>query len=94
MRTIQLDASDWRSRDDFYNAIFEALGSPSWHGRNFNALRDSIGVGQINRIEPPFRILITGLADAAPEAQQAGRDFCDLIKELRLTGRDIEALCE
>jgi hypothetical protein len=50
MRTIELDGSTWKTRDDFYAAFFKAVGAPERHGRNFNALRDSIVIGRINQI--------------------------------------------
>ena len=43
MREIIMDGKGWNASDDVYDAFFEAIGAPSWHGHNFNALRDSIG---------------------------------------------------
>ena len=48
MPTLLLDGARWKTADDFYNAFLEAVGAPPWHGRNFNALRDSIAGGDIN----------------------------------------------
>ena len=59
-RIITMDASGWTSRDDFYDALLPALGAPDWHGRNLDALYDSIGSGGINQVEPPFRVRING----------------------------------
>lgn len=69
MKVISLDASDWRSPDDFYAALLPELGVPAWHGRNLDALYDSIGVGSINAVEPPFRVEVAG-ADKLPEPMQ------------------------
>lgn len=60
MRTITLDASAWRVEGDFYDAILAALGAPAWHGRNLDALAESIFDGQINSIDPPYAIRIVG----------------------------------
>ncbi len=51
MKELILDASNWRNHDDMYLSFFEAVKAPKWHGKNFNALRDSIKAGQINEIE-------------------------------------------
>src|ERR1044071_7580655 len=51
MKQLELDGTNWKTRDDFYDAFFKAVGAPSWHGRNFNALRDSIITGEINEVE-------------------------------------------
>ena len=65
---IELDASGWHSRLDFYDALLGGLGAPDWHGRNIQALIDSMIVGAINAVEAPFRIVITGLRSAQGEA--------------------------
>jgi RNAse (barnase) inhibitor barstar len=66
VKVISLDASEWRSPDDFYSALLPQLGAPAWHGRNLDALDDSLGVGGINNLEPPFRVEVGG-ADELPE---------------------------
>jgi RNAse (barnase) inhibitor barstar len=83
MRTLLLAGERWRTRDDFYDAFLAAVGAPAWHGRNFDALRDSIGTGEINRIEIPYEIHITGLAHMSAEARQIVNGFRDLINDLR-----------
>jgi RNAse (barnase) inhibitor barstar len=90
---LRLDATNWKTRDDFYDALFRILGSPPWHGRNFNALRDSITGGKINKIELPYTISISGIREAPPEVQALVRDFCDLIKEFRSEGYDVNTTC-
>ncbi|HEX4737750.1 MAG TPA: barstar family protein [Allosphingosinicella sp.] len=55
MKVIHLDASGWRSPADFYAALLPQLGAPSWHGRNLDALYDSLS-GGINQLEPPFTV--------------------------------------
>ena len=66
MKVISLDASTWREPEDFYSALLPQLGAPAWHGHNLNALEDSLGVGGINALEPPFRVAING-ADTLSE---------------------------
>jgi len=60
MRVVKLDASAWKSKDDFYEAILAALEAPPGHGRNADALNDSMGNGGINGVEPPYKVWITG----------------------------------
>ncbi|MGB7624650.1 MAG: barstar family protein, partial [Terriglobia bacterium] len=93
MKNLHLDATGWKTRGDFYNALFEVLGSPSWHGRNFNALRDSMISGCINKVELPYTISISGINSAAPEVQRLVKDFCSLIKEFRAEGCDVDISC-
>ena len=47
---------DWKNianEEDFYNSILPQLDAPEWHGRNLDALSDSLVGGGINGIEPP-----------------------------------------
>ena len=58
MRNITLSGKSWVNVDDFWDDLFEAIGAPKWHGRNLNALHDSVHAGSINKIEAPYRIVI------------------------------------
>ena len=84
MRELVLDGSSWRKEDDVYDAFFAAVGAPSWHGRNFNALIDSIATGSINAIEVPYRIVIRNFDLISGEARQMAIDFADLLRGLRV----------
>jgi len=57
-QVIDLDATNWVSAHDFYDALLPALGAPPQHGRNVNALVDSMIWGGMNKIEPPYTIRI------------------------------------
>ncbi len=41
-----------------FQSFFKAVGAPDWHGKNFNAVRDSIAGGNINQIEIPYRLIL------------------------------------
>ena len=62
MRIIELDATKWKTYDDFYNAPLPSIGAPKWHGQNLNALVDSMIWGGINAVDPPYTIRILGAA--------------------------------
>jgi RNAse (barnase) inhibitor barstar len=93
MKKIELDGTNWKTSDDFYDAFFRAFGSPPWHGRNFNALRDSIATGHINQVELPYVIHISGVERAPTEIRAFVAGFCDLITELRSEGNDVDVVC-
>jgi RNAse (barnase) inhibitor barstar len=86
MKILMLDGTDWKTKDDFYDAFFQAVGAPSWHGRNFNALTDSIATGQINRVELPYSIQITGCEKMPAGVRTIVNDFSSLIKDSVLKG--------
>ena len=89
MKEIALDASAWQKRDDFYDALLPALGAPGWHGRNLDALNDSISGDNISAVRLPFRIKITNTASVPADLQGYLFKFADLLTELRVS-RDCE----
>ena len=90
MKELVLDAAKWRSEDDVYDAFFRAVGAPDWHGRNFNALRDSIKGGRINDVEVPYRLIIQNYGALGSGAKKMVDDFVDLIHELAVDGCAVE----
>ena len=62
MRLIELHADKWCTPLDFYEALLIALGAPEGHGRNINALIDSMVYGGICAMDPPYTLRITGTA--------------------------------
>ena len=69
MNIIELDASYWKTIAEFYRALLDQLGAPEWHGRNVNALVDSMVYGDLNRVDPPLTVMITKLHSAGIEVQ-------------------------
>ena len=90
MRELALDGTNWTTKDDFYDAFFAAVGAPSWHGRNLDALNDSIAAGSINAIEVPYRIVIRNFDLISGEAERMATDFIDLILEISERGCQVE----
>jgi len=70
MKTLKLNATGWRSVADFYDSLLSHLGAPEWHGRNVNALVDSVVYGGINRVNPPFVIRIERIGSVPEDARQ------------------------
>ncbi len=75
MRIVDLDATDWRTVEDAWQAILNGLEAPAWHGHNLDALQDTIGEAVrfgispgdcINGVQPPFEIVVRN-AKAAPD---------------------------
>jgi RNAse (barnase) inhibitor barstar len=76
---LDLNAAGWNTRDDFYAAFFQAVGAPEWHGRNFDALLDSIQTGRINVVEVPYKILVANSAIAGSAVRAALSEFAGLV---------------
>jgi RNAse (barnase) inhibitor barstar len=91
---IQLDAAKMKSQNDFFDRFFEAVDAPDWHGRNFDALADSIGSGAINKVEVPYRLAVRNLDAADSVIKGLIGDFADLIENLQRNGCPVEMRIE
>jgi len=83
MRTIELDATKWKTMLDFYHALLASIGAPKWHSESPDALIDSVIWGGINAVEPPYIIRIFGAA----KLQKDVRDHVELVKQVLAEGR-------
>ena len=87
---LRLDGRLWHTADDFYSAYFRAVGAPDWHGRNLDALWDSLTGGDINRRNPPFRVHISGVSEMGDEVRRTVEQFAALIGEAKAAGHAVE----
>ena len=58
MQRISIDISECETVDDFYGILLTSLDAPDWHGRNLDALWDSI-TSDINNVMPPYSIEVS-----------------------------------
>jgi RNAse (barnase) inhibitor barstar len=86
MKTIRLDASSWATPADFYEALLPQLGAPNWHGRNLDALNDTLRGGDINEVNPPLAFVIDGVDSTRGEVRGTVDKFADLIRDLSTDG--------
>jgi|ERR1700675_2908780 RNAse (barnase) inhibitor barstar len=94
MKEVFMDGRNWKNQDDVYDSFFQAVGAPSWHGRNLNALNDSIGTGKINRIEAPYCLVIQNHDLIQEGARNMTADFVALIRELKDRGCEVDVRVE
>jgi len=90
MKELTLDGARWTTKDDVYDAFFRAVGAPDWHGRNFDALNDSIANGSINEVEIPYRLVLKNYDLISGEAKKMTDDFVDLIHEIAARGCPVD----
>ena len=86
VRHLQLDASTWKNTDDVYESLFTVLGAPHWHGKNFDALHDSIVTGSINVVEVPYTLSIRGMKSAKAAVRNFVSDLVSFISERETEG--------
>jgi hypothetical protein len=77
MHIIPLDATNWTSILDFFDAVLPAIGAPAGHGHSVDALIDSMIWGGMNALEPPYTVRISGTG----EAPENVRDKIELVKQ-------------
>jgi Barstar (barnase inhibitor) len=83
MRVIELDATNWRSFQDFNDALKVALGSIKGHGNSANAWIDSMIYGGLNAIEVPYVIRITGTANCDKALKDEIIRLSEMIRDAR-----------
>lgn len=89
-----MDAVTWTSRDDMYLSFFEAVGAPPWHGKNLDALWDSVRGGQINKIEVPYRLVLKNYAALSPLLKNDADRFIGVIREAAEDGVPVDIRIE
>jgi RNAse (barnase) inhibitor barstar len=92
VRRIVLDATRWRARDDFWEALLSALEAPEWHGRNLDALWDTLTEGAkydlgpdpasyINGVQPPFQVDVRNVDKASKEVHDLLAAVAELFEQ-------------
>lgn len=54
---IEIDASGWQDEGEVWEAVLAALRAPDWHGRNLDALADSLS-GGVNGVASPVTLVL------------------------------------
>jgi RNAse (barnase) inhibitor barstar len=94
MNVVKLQGRLWRTRDDFYAALFDAIGAPDWHGDNLDALNDSLAGDDINEVRQPLHIFISGVNEMSTEAREQTERLRELVIELRFAGHAVDITYE
>ncbi|WP_458181358.1 barstar family protein [Bradyrhizobium sp. 14AA] len=99
MHEVELDASSWKTAQDFRLALKAAIGAPDWHGHIVGAFLDSIFGGGMNALKPPYAIKVVNTENLSPEVRGIVRDFSSAIAETRerrlaRTGEDVAVRLE
>lgn len=92
LKEIIIDWSLIQKIDDFYESFFDQVKAPSWHGRNLNALSDSLVAGSINEIEPPYKIINKNLNSTTEELVSFQEALQDIYLEAISSERKIEVI--
>jgi RNAse (barnase) inhibitor barstar len=94
MKELFMDASQWKTADDLYLSFFEAVEAPAWHGKNLDAVRESIGAGRINGIEVPYRLVLRNYDHLPGHLKEKADAFIQVISDLAKEGIPVEIRIE
>jgi hypothetical protein len=85
---IELDASDWKTTSDFYDALLAVLGAPDWHGRSGVALVDTMLHDDVNKVVPPYRVEVRNSANLPSGVKAHIVDVIGLFHRVRARRRE------
>jgi len=88
MQFLDIDASEWRSVDDFYEALLRVIGAPEGHGAGPDAFVDSMVWGGMNAVEPPYTVRISGAEKLPASIESAISDVINALRRGRSWRRD------
>jgi RNAse (barnase) inhibitor barstar len=94
VKELFMDASQWKTIDDLYLSFFEAVKAPAWHGKNLDAVRDSIGTGRINGIEVPYCLVLRNYDHLPDHLKEKTDFFIEAISDLAKEGIPVEIRIE
>jgi RNAse (barnase) inhibitor barstar len=91
---IFLDWGKIKSYEEFYEEFLPQVRAPKWHGRNLDALADSIITGGINEIEPPFCVINKNVGNMKTNAKHVYDAVSKIFKEANEIGNKIRVFEE
>ena len=94
MREITVDVSACSSTQDFYALLLVGLGAPAWHGKNLDALWDTISSDDINDVRAPFTVRFINVQNAQSELKSLVEKIGEIFVEARMDGVDVACLIE
>lgn len=91
---IFIDWNSIQSLDDYLDIFLPKVEAPDWHGRNLDALNDSVVTGSINKIEPPYCIINMNSENLSHEAQNLFDAINGIYSDANKSGRKIRVFSE
>ena len=90
VESVDLDGTTWMRADDFYSAYLAAVGAPEWHGRNLDAVWDSLTGGDIKQRNLPYRVRIKGTSRMSADVRELVGRFQGLVQQAQRAGHSVE----
>jgi RNAse (barnase) inhibitor barstar len=75
VRDIASNLAGCTTPNDVFERILDVLDAPDWHGRNLDALWDSVPSNEINGVRAPYRLKVAGYVGL-------GNDLRELVDKI------------
>lgn len=87
---IVIDWSKISSPEEFYKVFLPQVDAPEWHGENLDALNDSVVTGDVNGINPPYKITNLNVSSAHEQIQDFMRSVLSVFSDSAIEYPDSE----
>ncbi|GAB2199470.1 barstar family protein [Sessilibacter sp. MAH3] len=91
---VTIDRGKVHTEEDFYNTFLPQVSAPKWHGRNLDALADSVITGDVNQIEPPYTIYNINTGNVAESVSEFQLKVLGIFNEAVASRRLIKIVTE
>jgi hypothetical protein len=92
IRIIEIDARKCATVIDFLRELRTAIRAPDWHGWGPDAFVDSMIWNEINELQPPYLIKVTGSDRALPEVAAYASLVAEVVRRGREERRDADGV--
>ena len=82
------------SEEMFYEKFLPQVSAPEWHGRNLDALADSVVTGDVNGIEPPYVIKNINSCKSPEIIKEFQLKVLEVFSEAAMKPRGIKVVIE
>ncbi|MDP1964338.1 MAG: hypothetical protein Q8K93_19320 [Reyranella sp.] len=94
MQVFNLDARDWQTPLDFYDALKSALSAPEWCSSSLDAIMELMVWG-LGGQPPPYVVQISGVDDAPREVREEISLIAEHVQKARAEiqardGKDVD----
>ncbi len=86
---------DWKhigNEEEFYDVFLPQVGAPDWHGRNLDALNDSLVAGDINDVIPPYCIMNINTSQSPHSLKEFQRKVLSIFIDAAIENQGIEII--
>ena len=86
MKVLVIDVAAAAEKLDLIELLLTVMGAPQWHGRNLDALDESVAYGGNDTVEPPYSVKFINAGNLSPDLKHE----LERIKEIFTDARNHE----